>query len=65
MVDTIMTAVPGDSPVTTPPTTVATAVSLELQLTLVFVAFPGVIVGFRVVLSPSVIVMLVGETLTR
>ena len=47
-----MTAVPADTPVTTPPATVATAELLVDHETVLFVAFAGATVSVRVVVPP-------------
>ncbi|MNQ77914.1 hypothetical protein D3C85_928080 [compost metagenome] len=60
-----MVAVPCDTPVTNPvELTVATAVLLELQFTLLFVALLGETVAVNCVVDPAEIEAEVGLTLT-
>ena len=60
----VITAVPSATPLTTPPLTVATAVLLDVQVTVLSVAFEGATVAVSFVVFPSTTVAVVGETVT-
>lgn len=62
---TVMFAVPGETPVTNPvPSTVATAVLLEFQLTVFIVAFSGATVAVNCCVAPVMKEAVVGDTVT-